>query len=57
MVVGDHGKKGDKDDVQISCLGNWINDELYSETGNKEIEQINRSDDKFRLKMPSLRYQ
>lgn len=57
MVVRGHGKNRDKDEVQISCLGNWINDELYSEIGNKEIEHINRDDDKFRLNMLSLRYQ
>ena len=51
MLVGDHGKKGDKSDVQISCLGIWINDELYPEIGNKEIEKVNRGDDKFRLNM------
>lgn len=33
----------------------WATDKLYSEIGNKEIEQINRGDDKFRLNMPSLR--
>lgn len=54
---GGQNKKGEKGGIQISHLGNWINDELYSEIWNIKIEQIDGDDDKFRLNMLSLRYQ